>query len=254
MIVMKLKYLIYLTTSINLVVIVMKLYGLFMRDIEKQKKQIDTPDSLEQNTHAMKRRGRPKCFNEQDALEQAMLLFWKYGYEATSISDLTQALGITAPSLYSSFGGKKQLFEKCLEYYSEYEGCTIGEFFDQSKDIKISLELYLLESAKKLIQSNKPTGCMFVVATMNCSEQNQELQQQMLDKRYASKQQLKEYLNQAQEEGQISIEVDVQCLTDFYSTILHGMTMQARDGASLSQLKQVVKMSMQAWDLYIIKL
>lgn len=253
MTVMKLKYLINPSTSINLVVIVIKLYGVFMREIEKLKNQVDAHDDIIQNTQVLKRRGRPKCFNEQHALEQAMLLFWQYGYEATSINDLTQALGVTAPSLYSSFGGKAQLFAKCLDYYSEYEGCSIDEFFQHSEDIKTALELYLLESLKKLIQSHKPTGCMFVVATMNCSEQNIELQQQMIYRRHATKQKLKDYFDQAQLGGQIPLGIDMQDLADFYSTLLHGMTIQARDGVSILQLEQVVKMAMQAWESYVVK-
>lgn len=220
-----------------------------MRETEKPNNQIDAEDAkadpLQTN---LKRRGRPKCFNEQQALEKAMLLFWQYGYEATSISDLILALGITAPSLYSSFGDKAQLFAKCLDYYLEHESCAMDDIFQQSANIKIALELYLLESAQKLIQKNKPTGCMFVVATMNCSKENHGIQQQLLDQRQLSKQKLFHYLVIAQTQGQIPEHIHVESLTDFYTTLLHGMTLQARDGASLSQLQQVVKMSMYAWN------
>lgn len=238
---MKLNYLIYRCRSINLLVIVIKLIGVVMIEMAKPENQQDSVVAKS------KGRGRPKCFNEQEALEKAMLLFWQYGYEATSISDLTQALGITAPSLYSTFGGKAALFEKCLDYYSEYEGCSIDDFFQHSEDIQTALELYLLENVKKLIQNHKPTGCMLVVATMNCSEQNVELQQQLMSRRHVTKRKLKDYFNQAQQGGQIPQGVDVQSLADFYSTLLQGMSMQARDGASIFQLEQVVKMAMQTW-------
>ncbi len=198
-----------------------------------------------------RRRGRPKCFDEQKALEKAMLLFWQYGYEATSISDLTHALGITAPSLYSSFGDKAGLFEKCLDYYVVHEACAIDEIFSQAKTAKIAIELYLFENLKSLIQINKPTGCMLVVSTMNCSDANSEIQSQLLIKRNHTKAKIYQRLAQGQSNAEIPASTDVKVMADFFVTILQGMTIQARDGTSLAQLEQVVKMAMQVWDVLI---
>lgn len=193
-------------------------------------------------------RGRPKCFNEQQALEKAMLMFWQYGYEATSISDLTKALGITAPSLYSTFGDKADLFEKCLDFYIEHEACAIDQIFMQAKTSKIAIELYFRENLNRLVQANKPKGCMLVVATMNCSDSNQSIQKQLLLKRNQSKEKIYARLKQGQIQGEIPETVDLKVMTDFYVTLLQGMTIQARDGADQKQLAGVVDMAMKTWD------
>ncbi len=205
----------------------------------------------QQSTHQTKRgRGRPKCFNEQEALQKAMLLFWEYGYEATSISDLTHALNITAPSLYSSFGDKSQLFHRCLEYYLQHEACSIDPIFQSAKTAKIAIELYLYENVKRLVQEHKPTGCMLVVATMNCSEQNHEIQNELLQKRQDTKQRIYQRLAQGVAEGDLDQKVNLQEMTNFYSTVIQGLTLQARDGVSKEQLSQVVGYAMKTWTMF----
>lgn len=207
-----------------------------------------------ENSHngikSSKRRGRPKCFNEQEALEKATMLFWQYGFEATSIGDLTKALGITAPSLYSSFGDKAQLFQKCLDYYQLHETCGMDEIFRSSLNTKHAMRIYLEKSLKNLIQDQKPTGCMFVVSTMNCSEQNQQLQQQLIQKRVQKKVKILSYLQRAQSNKELKSDVNLQVLADYYATLLQGMSIQARDGATVEQLQQVVDLAMQTWSLY----
>ncbi|WP_445114622.1 TetR/AcrR family transcriptional regulator [Acinetobacter sp. WZC-1] len=198
-----------------------------------------------------RKRGRPKCFDEQDALQKAMLLFWEYGYEATSISDLTQALNITAPSLYSSFGDKAQLFQRCLAYYLEHEACSADRIFVQARTARVAIELYLYENVKKLVQDHKPTGCMLVVATMNCSEQNQQIQHELLQKRQGAKQKILARLAKGVADGDLAPDCRIAEMTDFYSTVIQGLTMQARDGLAKAQLDQVVSHAMKSWDVFI---
>ncbi|NHB58261.1 TetR/AcrR family transcriptional regulator [Acinetobacter sp. 194] len=206
--------------------------------------------AVSSNIH-LRRRGRPKCFDENQALEKAMLLFWQYGYEATSISDLTQSLGITAPSLYGTFGDKVELFKKSLDYYLANEACPIDEIFKQAKTAKIAMELYLFENLKRLIQDHKPTGCMLVVSTMNCSITNQQIQTELLNKRLATKQKIFARIQQGVKQGEIPSTTDIQAMTDFYTTMLQGMTIQARDGATMEQLEHVVIMAMKNWDNFL---
>ena len=204
----------------------------------------------EQTSEGKKKRGRPKCFNEEWALQKAMLLFWEHGYEATSISDLTQALEITAPSLYSSFGDKTALFYQSIDYYLAHEACPIELIFKQARTAKIAFELYLYDNVKRLIQPNKPKGCMLVTAAMNGSEHAQEIQYNLLEKRLATKQKLCERLKQGIVEGDLSSSISVAAMTDFYCTVIQGLTVQARDGARIEELNQVVEHAMKAWDLF----
>ncbi len=197
-----------------------------------------------------KKRGRPKCFDEQQALEKAMLLFWEHGYEATSISDLTQALELTAPSLYSSFGDKAGLFYKCIDYYLAHEACPIVPIFLEAKTAKVAFELYLYDNVKRLAQPNKPAGCMLVVATMNCSDNAQAVQHNILEKRLQTKQKLFERLEQGVANGDLPVTAPLQEMTDFYATVVQGLTIQARDGATVEQLHKVVEHAMRAWELF----
>ncbi|MBJ9986905.1 TetR/AcrR family transcriptional regulator [Acinetobacter sp. S40] len=197
-----------------------------------------------------KKRGRPKCFNEEQALQKAMLLFWEHGYEATSINDLTQALEITAPSLYSSFGDKTTLFYKSIDYYLAHEACPIESIFTQARTAKIAFELFLYDNIKRLMQPNKPKGCMLITAAMNGSEQTQDVQHNLLEKRLATKQKLCERLQQGVREGDLSNAAPIATMTDFYCTVIQGLTVQARDGANIDELNQVVEHAMKAWDLF----
>ncbi|MEB3766856.1 TetR/AcrR family transcriptional regulator [Acinetobacter sp. MD2] len=199
-----------------------------------------------------KKRGRPKCFSEQQALEKAMLLFWEYGYEATSISELTQALEITPPSLYSCFGDKASLFYRCIDYYLEHEACPIVPIFEQAKTAKVAFEIYLYNNIQRLLQPNKPSGCMLVVATVNCSEQTHDVQQKIRDKRLKEKEKLKIRLEKGLLDGDIAQHTPIDEMTDFYVTIIQGLTLQARDGATQAQLHKVVAHAMQVWDLFLI--
>ncbi|EEH69403.1 TetR/AcrR family transcriptional regulator [Acinetobacter haemolyticus] len=229
--------------SINLIVIVIKIFVIAMTHADDS---LITPsdDTLK------KKRGRPKCFDEQQVLEKAMLLFWEHGYEATSVSDLTQALELTAPSLYSSFGDKAGLFYKCIDYYLAHEACPIEAIFLEAKTAKVAFELYLYDNVQRLAQPDKPTGCMLVVATINCSDNAQQIQHNILEKRLKTKQRLLERLQQGVAEGDLAATAPVTEMADFYATVLQGLTMQARDGATVTQLHKVVEHAMRTWELF----
>ncbi|KAA8732090.1 TetR/AcrR family transcriptional regulator [Acinetobacter qingfengensis] len=197
------------------------------------------------------KRGRPKCFDEQKALEQAMLLFWQYGYEATSISDLTQALGITAPSLYCTFGDKTQLFYRCLEYYLAHEACSFTVIFQQAKTAKIAIEIYLHENIKHFNVAHKPKGCMFITAAINCPVENQDIQNTVQHYRLNTRTQMLKRLQQGITEGDLPHDAPIQLMVDFYCTLLQGLTLQARDGAETQQLQAVVDQAIKHWDIFL---
>jgi len=131
----------------------------------------------------------------------------------------------------------------------EHEACAIVVIFADAKTAKIAIELYLYENVKSLVQEHKPTGCMLQVSTMNCSEQNAALQNEILEKRLIVKQKIFERLHQGQLDGDLSPQANIQQLTDYYATVIQGLSLQARDGATLEQLNQVVSMAMLVWDI-----
>ena len=194
-----------------------------------------------------RKRGRPLSFDREKALEQAMLMFWQYGYEATSVQDLIQAMGITAPSLYTAFGDKEQLFMEAIQYYQQKDGCQVDEIFANAPTAKIAIELYLHENAVKLVQPSKPHGCMIVTAATNCSTQSSHVQAALAQRRQDLKNKIKNRLTRGITDGDIQATQNIEQLADFYSSIAQGMTIQARDGASYTALQAISQMAMAAW-------
>ncbi len=197
------------------------------------------------------KRGRPKGFDEHEALEKAMLLFWKNGYIATSIKDLTQALGITAPSLYCSFGDKASLFNQCIDYYLAHEACPTQLIMQQAKTAKIAFEILMYDSAKNLVQPDKPMGCMLITSAMGSSKQVQEVQNAVQEKRQYYKTTLVQRLEQGIVDGDVPKDVPINTVVDFYTTIINGLSIQACDGANLASLNQVIFNAMKIWDSFI---
>lgn len=194
-----------------------------------------------------RKRGRPLSFNREKALEQAMLKFWQYGYEATSVQDLVAAMGITAPSLYTAFGDKERLFMEAVQYYQQKNACRIDEIFANAPTAKIAVELYLHESTLKLVQPSTPHGCMLVTAATNCSPQSTHVQDALAQRRLDLKNKIKVRLARGRNDGDIAATQNLEQVASFYSTIIQGMTIQARDGASYEELQAISQMAMAAW-------
>ena len=196
------------------------------------------------------KRGRPKAFNEEQALEKAMLLFWENGYIGTSISDITKALGITAPSLYCSFGDKAALFNQCIDYYLANEACPIVPILKQAKTTKVAFELFLYDTAKRLVQPDKPMGCMLITTTLGNSKQIQEVQHNIQSKKESYKTLLLQRLQQGIENGDIAPNAPIHEILDFYLTILNGLSIEACDGADLETLNRIIHNAIKAWEIF----
>ncbi len=194
-----------------------------------------------------RKRGRPLSFNREKALEQAMLKFWQFGYEATSVQDLIAAMGITAPSLYTAFGDKERLFMEAIQYYQQKNGCQFDEIFANAPTAKIAIELYLHENAVKLVQPDKPHGCMIVTAATNCSTESAHVQAALQQRRVDLKNKIKNRLMRGINDGDIQATQNIEQLASFYCSVAQGMTIQARDGANYQELQSISQMAMAAW-------
>ena len=194
-----------------------------------------------------RKKGRPLSFDREKALAQAMLKFWQYGYEATSIQELTSAMGITAPSLYTAFGDKERLFMEAIQYYQQENACRVDEIFADAATARAAIELYLHESTLKLVQTNTPQGCMLVTAATNCSPQSAQVQHALAARRLAFKEKIKHRLARGISDGDVMATQNIEQLASFYSTVIQGMTIQARDGATYAELQAITQMAMAAW-------
>jgi len=194
-------------------------------------------------------RGRPRAFDREAALAQAMRLFWRNGFEATSIADLTAAMGIGAPSLYAAFGSKEALYAEALRHYGDaYDDLAWGAFF-AAETARTAVERLLLDSAASLTGcvGDTPRGCM-VALSMVGGEDHPELCELLRSARAETLDRLKTRLNRAVAEGEIPATVDIHALARFVQTVQSGMSILARDGADRADLEAVAEVAMLGWD------
>jgi AcrR family transcriptional regulator len=194
-----------------------------------------------------KTRGRPRAFDREEALERAMQVFWRQGYEATSLADLTAAMGINPPSLYAAFGDKERLF---LEAVDRYESChrgsaADGSLFGEEPTARGAIEHLLRDAVDELVRPGQPHGCMLMTAATNCSAES--IQSALAERRARSKSLIRKRIAKGIAAGELPSGTDAGALAEFYTTVLAGMSMQARDGATRKSLEATVAAALRAW-------
>jgi AcrR family transcriptional regulator len=196
----------------------------------------------------MSQRGRPRAFDSDAALRRAMLVFWEKGYEATSMADLTAAMQIGAPSLYAAFGNKAELFAAALETYKAEIGLQIWDALSKAATARQAFDTFLQETAAAYAQPDRPRGCMIALGVLNGDVDAIPACELLRDSRMENSSLLRARLEQSVRDGEIPPSADCQKIADFYATVQHGMSITARDGASLSSLKSTADAAMAAWN------
>ncbi|NEJ23522.1 TetR family transcriptional regulator [Rhizobium leguminosarum] len=194
-------------------------------------------------------RGRPRAFDREAALAQATRLFWIKGFEATSISDLTEAMGIGSPSLYAAFGSKEALYAEALRHYRDNNEALVWAGFFSAGTARDAVRSFLMDSAAALTGCvvDIPRGCMVALSSVG-SEGHVELGELVRAARAVTLDRLKARLNQAISEGEIPVSTDVHALARFVQTVQNGMSIPARDGATRGELEAVAELAMLGWD------
>ncbi|QUG73647.1 TetR family transcriptional regulator (plasmid) [Erwinia sp. E602] len=187
--------------------------------------------------------GRPREFDREQALIAARDLFWRHGYEGTSLADLVAALGIASARIYKAFGSKEQLYREAIGHYEQYEGGFAARAL-QHPQILSAVRQMLEQAVVLYTDSEPPAGCMVVSAAGGLSEENQPLAQWLAQQRKDRTAEIVARLQQAQAEGQLRAEAAAQPLGEYYATVLHGLSVQARDGASRERLNAAVTLAM----------
>ena len=179
-------------------------------------------------------------------------MFWLKGYGATSMNDLTQAMGIGAPSLYAAFGSKEKLYAEALCHYGDTYNALFWTRFFAAGTAREAVESFLLDSSAALTGSlvDIPRGCMAALSSVG-SEGHAELGKLVRSARAVTLDRLKARLDQALADGEFPASVDVHALARFVQTIQNGMSILARDGASRAELEAVAQIAMLGWDARI---
>jgi AcrR family transcriptional regulator len=190
--------------------------------------------------------GRARAFDADEALDRAMTVFWSKGYEGTSLSDLTAAMGINRPSLYAAFGNKQELFRKALERYGEgpssYERAALAHL--SAREVAESL---LRGAADVQTDPHTPAGCLAVLGTTYCAEDSSPIGKIVIAFRRAGQAAIRERFERARVEGDLPANADPTALTDYIGTVVCGMAVQAASGATREDLERVIELTMRAW-------
>jgi AcrR family transcriptional regulator len=193
-------------------------------------------------------RGRPRSFDREQALGRAMDLFWRQGFDSTSLSELTEAMGLNPPSLYAAFGSKEELFKEALELYTRSEGAGIWEQVPTAPTAREAVAGMLRATARAYTRGAGKRGCMVVLAAPQMQGGNPAVCDELKRRRRQNAAILQARLERAVMEGEVAPDADCRAIADYYATLQHGMSIQARDGASRERLLAVADCAMAGWD------
>ncbi|MEU5345859.1 MULTISPECIES: TetR/AcrR family transcriptional regulator [unclassified Streptomyces] len=194
---------------------------------------------------ASKPRGRPRSFDRETALEKAILAFWEHGYEATSVSDLTQVMGIGAPSLYAAFGDKRSLFDEVVREYGERYSSFGDRALAEEPTARAAVERMLREAAAEYTEPGRPHGCLVIHAATNCT--TPEVGESLRERRNADIAAIESRIRAGVAAGELPADFDAAALARHTGAMIQGMSQQARDGATKRELEALAELAMRIW-------
>jgi AcrR family transcriptional regulator len=190
--------------------------------------------------------GRPRSFDTGKALDRALGVFWRNGYEGASLSDLTKAMGITRPSLYAAFGAKEKLFHKVLDRYAEGPASFSYAALHEPTGRAV-VERLLYGTADMLTSPQNPHGCLWVQGALTCGNSADSARKELISRRMAGETALRQRLHRARAEGDLPPDANPANLARFIATMIQGMSIQAAGGATRAELHRVVEIALQSW-------
>lgn len=195
-----------------------------------------------------KSRGRPKVFDREAALDKAMALFWQHGYEATSMAHLVEATGAKAPTLYAEFTNKEGLFRAVLDKYiacfaQKHDACL----FCEDRTIEEALEDFLSSVARRFTDKDTPSGCFIICTSSVLAASSEEIAATIKARHAVQEETLIRFLEQRQQKGEIPAASNARQLAKYLGCIVQGMSVSARENASLEDLLSIVKTTLRLW-------
>ncbi|GAE29320.1 TetR/AcrR family transcriptional regulator [Halalkalibacter hemicellulosilyticus] len=190
--------------------------------------------------------GRKREFDVDQALDAALCVFWRKGYEGVSYTDLTQAIGVERPALYSAFGNKEALFRQVLaRYYERYL-----DYFPAALELTTSREVvsHILYSAAELhTRYRDRKGCLGVHGALAGSDDAEPIRKALIDGRAEGEELLCDRFERAKQEGDLPETANCAALAAFVMAVIHGMAVQAKAGFSRDMLEAVAEQALSTW-------
>jgi len=189
--------------------------------------------------------GRPREFDAETALDQAMEVFWRHGYEGATIAQLTEAMGINPPSLYACFGNKEGLLKAALDRYTKLRGVWMDEVV-AAPTARAVAERMLMGIAEKQTDPANPPGCLLVQGGIACGTGSENVPFELAARRAQNEDQLRDRFVRAKAEGDLKPTSDPAALARYVSAVSVGMGVMASSGSDREALRQVASVAVQA--------
>lgn len=189
--------------------------------------------------------GRPREFDAETALDQAMEVFWRHGYEGATIAQLTEAMGINPPSLYACFGNKEGLLKAALDRYTKLRNVWMDEVVAAPTAREVAQRM-LMGIADKQTDPANPPGCLLVQGGIACGTGSENVPFELAARRAQNEDQLRDRFIRAKAEGDLKDSADPAALARYVSAVAVGMGVMASSGADREALRQVASVAMQA--------
>jgi AcrR family transcriptional regulator len=200
-------------------------------------------------THQVTTRGRPRTFDPDTALRQALDLFWERGYEGTSLNDLAQAMGIASASIYACFGSKADLFRKVMALYGATSGEPPRRALREQPTARAAIHAMLRATVDQITGPDTPHYCMLILAAPTGAVENHEVREFLADRRRDMHTINRDRLARGVADGDLTASAaGLDAIARYYTTVVQGLSIQARDGATRAELETVITCAMAAWD------
>jgi len=200
----------------------------------------------------MAARGRPRDFDRDIALRKAVEVFWERGYEGTSLKDLTEAMGIASASIYACFGSKEALFREAMALYTSMEGQPPRRALHDQPTARAAIHAMLQATADVITLPGLPHGCMLILASPTGAVENHAVREFLAGGRRGQLREIRERLDRGVTDGDLLVSpIGLDAIARYYTTVMQGLSLQARDGASRDELEAVITCAMAGWDVLV---
>jgi len=196
--------------------------------------------------------GRPRSFDMTHALDGAMEVFWRKGYEGASLVDLTAAMGINSPSLYAAFGSKEGLFRAVLDHYDKTRAGFLNEVLS-ADTARGAAERFLFGLADKVTGPDNPPGCLLIQSGMTCGEESSAIPREVARHRAGAELALRERFECAKSDNDLPKDTDAAALARYLMAVSNGMCIHAAAGASRKELRQTAEYALAAWPVKAVQ-
>jgi AcrR family transcriptional regulator len=190
--------------------------------------------------------GRPRSFDIDQALEQAMKVFWRLGYEGASLTELTRAMGINSPSLYAAFGNKEGLFKAVLDHYAARREKCLATVL-AAPTAREAAEGLLFGLVDLVTDPDEPPGCLFLQGGLACGVTTPGIPQELARRRADLERALQARFTQARDTGDLPSAADPAALAGYLVAVCNGIAVQAASGASRDELRQIAMLALYVW-------